>query len=341
MMAPEVDMRAIALTSTVILIFRAAGAAEKGASKESGYPGIADKYPGDVGIGKDPQVLFSEDFEEGTIEEIGKRWGSASDKDGKVLSFSDDVPPGSAGKRSILMTSTLGENTGGHLYTRLPRGVDAAYARFYVKFPKDAEYVHHFVHLGGYDPPTPWPQGGAGERPRGHERITVGIEPTGSGGRFPPPGIWNFYAYWQEMKISADGRYWGNSLQPARPALVPRDRWQCVEIFLKLNSAPSEKDGALTLWLDGEPVLRIEKGVRRGKWTGMGFSLAEEGGEPFEGFAFRTKEDLKINFFWLLFYVTENAGRQNRVESPGKVNRAWFDAIVVATAYIGTIRKKD
>src|SRR5438034_7747503 len=39
------------------------------------------------------------------------------------------------------MTATLGENTGGHLYTRLPREVDKAYARFYVKFAADAAYI--------------------------------------------------------------------------------------------------------------------------------------------------------------------------------------------------------
>jgi len=58
------------------------------------------------------------------------------------------------------------------------------------------------------------------------------------------------------------------------------------------------------------------------------------GTTPFEGFRWRTHADLKINFFWLLFYVTENAGRQNRVTAE-KENRVWFDDIVVATEYIG------
>ena len=78
-------------------------------------------------------------------------------------------------------------------------------------------------------------------------------------------------------------------------------------------------------------------GTPRDEWTGMGFHpLAEgaEGATPFEGFRWRTHADLKINFFWLLFYVTENAGRQNRV-SAEKENRVWFDDIVVATEYVG------
>lgn len=170
--------------------------------------------------------------------------------------------------------------------------MDAAFARFYVKFAPEADYIHHFVHLGGYNPPTPYPQGGAGERPRGDERVTVGIEPHGDYGRYPPPGIWSLYVYWHEMKISADGRYWGNGLRPAQPALVPRHRWQCVEVMLKLNSTPAQPDGELALWLDGKLVTHFVKGVPRGRWTGMGFTLVEQGGEPFEGFRWRTSNEL-------------------------------------------------
>jgi hypothetical protein len=301
--------------------------------------GLAARYPADVGIERDPAVLFAESFESGSLEELDKRWSNVSNKDGKVMAFSDEVPPGSSGKRSLQLTATLGENSGGHLYTRLPRDVDMAYARFYVKFASDADYIHHFVHLGGYNPPTPWPQGGAGERPKGDERITVGIEPFGSYGRFPAPGLWNFYAYWHEMKISADGKYWGNGLRPAQPMLVPRDQWQCVEIMLKLNSDAEHSDGELALWLDGKLQAHFVKGARRDRWTGMGFSLLESGGEPFEGFRWRISHDLKVNFFWLLHYVTENAARQNRVANPNPLNRVWFDNIVVSTAYIGPLQK--
>ncbi len=301
--------------------------------------GLSAKYPGDRGIGSDPNVLFAENFEERSVAEAIKRWSEASDKDGKVLALSADVPPGSAGKRSMQMTATKGENTGGHLYKRLSRGVDTVFARFYVKFAQDADYIHHFVHLGGYNPATDYPQGGAGERPRGDERITVGIEPHGDYGRNPPPGAWNFYTYWHEMKVSADGKYWGNAIGPELPLLVPKNRWQCVEVMLKLNSAPEKADGELAIWLDGKPVMYVGKGERRGPWSGMGFRVVKDGGEPFEGFRWRTNDNLKINFFWLLHYVTENAGRQNHVAKPSPVNRVWFDDIVVSTEYVGPIRQ--
>ena len=308
-------------------------------SAPTGNNGLAAKYPGDTGIERDARVLFRENFETGSIEEIGKRWGEMSNKEGQVMALSDATPPGSSGRRSLEMTASLGKNTGGHLYTQLPRGVEKAFARFYVKFSADAGYIHHFVTLGGYHPATAWPQGGAGERPRGDDRFTVGIEPYGNYGRYSPPGAWNFYAYWPEMKGSADGKYWGNSLTPAEPALVPRDRWQCVELMLQCNSAPEKSDGELALWLDGKPVALFGPGSRGSPWTGLGFSLMKSGGEQFEGFRWRTSPDLKINFFWLLDYVTENAPRQNHVTNPNPVNRVWFDDIVVATEYIGPMEK--
>jgi hypothetical protein len=63
--------------------------------------GIAAKYPGDAGIVHDPRVIFAEDFEEPSTEALWKNWESIADKGGQ--SFTDDVPPGSAGKHSLLM----------------------------------------------------------------------------------------------------------------------------------------------------------------------------------------------------------------------------------------------
>lgn len=293
--------------------------------------GLAAKYPGDVGIERDPAVLFAENFETGTMEEIGKRWDDFSNKDGQVMAFSEDVPAGGNGKRSLQMTATSGKNTGGHLYTRLPRGVDTAFARFYVKFtPKHFAYPCG-LHFGGYNPPTAWPQGDQG-RPRGDDRMMVEIIPTGEYGKHAPPGVWAIAAFWPDMKISADGHYWGNSLTPAQPAPVASDRWQCVEVMLKCNSAPDKFDGELVLWLDGKLHMHVKPGVRHGPWSGMGFSLVEQGGERFEGFRWRTSNELKVNFFWLLYNVVNP-----NPASP--VTRVWFDDIVVSTAYVGPIQK--
>lgn len=301
--------------------------------------GIAAKYPGDAGIERDPAVLFAENFETGTVEQVGKRWDEVSNKGGKVLALSSDVPK-SSGKRSLQMTGTLGENSGGHLYTRFP-GVDKAFLRFYTKFAADHAYEHHFVELGGYNPATPWPHPEAGTRPAGNERVLVFIDPIGWYGRYTPPGVWGLYTYWPEMKASADGKYWGNVLSPARPAPIPRGRWVCVELMVQLNSAPEKADGELALWIDGQRAMHFAKGMRRGPWSGMGFDLVESGGEPFEGLRLRTSMDLKINHLWLEHYIDEGAQRQNRLEQPTRVNRVWFDDIVVSREYVGPIEKRE
>lgn len=300
-------------------------------------PGLAALYPGDAGIASDPRVLLFEDFEIPSKSALPSRWESVSDQDGRVIALVPDAPPGSPGTNSIEFTATLGKDTGGHLYRRLPRAVDRAFARFLVRFDETNGYTHHFVHFGGYNPSTAWPQGGAGERPAGNERFTVGVEPFGDYGRHRPPGLWNLYTYWQEMKVSAGNRYWGNGLRPARDFAATPGAWQCLEVMVQLNSAPDRHDGELALWVDGRLALHLAPGSRRTEWTGMGLTQLAEGGAPFEGFRWRNSDDLKVNFFWLLDYVTENVARQNRVTDPPRVNRVRFDHIVVAEDYIGPV----
>ena len=48
---------------------------------------------------------------------------------------------------------------------------------------------------------------------------------------------------------------------------------------------------------------------------------------------------LKVNGLWMLYYITDNAARQNCVKDYRKVNRVWFDDIVVSDTYIGPLPK--
>jgi len=331
---------ALVLLMTATGSLRAQDKAEAVSGQLPQGSGVAAGYPGDRGLDKDPAVVFFEDFEAGEVPDLKNSWTEISNRDGKVVSFVSDTPAAHAGKRAIQLTATVGQNEGGHLYRKLPRELETAFFRFYVKFPKDAGYIHHFVHMGGYRPATNWPQGGAGSKPVGNERMTVGIEPYGESGRHPAPGVWNFYPYWHEMKPSVGNRYWGNSIQPPQPAIIPRDQWQCVEVMFKCNT-PGQHDGELALWLDGKLTMHVKKGAPREKWTGMGFKMAGDGGEPFEGFNWRTTPELKINFFWLLHYVTETNQKRNRVPEMEKPVTVWFDNIVVSETYVGPIGKDN
>ncbi len=93
--------------------------------------GLAAKYPGDEGIERDPRVLFVDDFETGTIQEIGACWGNI--QNAEQISSSDDIPAGSPGVRSLPIRDN------GHLFTHT-KGVDTMFARFYVKFHEQTGY---------------------------------------------------------------------------------------------------------------------------------------------------------------------------------------------------------
>lgn len=276
------------------------GAEQAGDAVPADGKGIASSYAGDEGIEHDPRVLFVEDFETGTVGEIGARWGNISKAEN--MDLSSDLHGNSPGYRSL----HISEN--GHLYTHT-RGVDTMYARFYVKFHEKTGYIHHFVHLVADRTPTPWPKGGAGETPPGDAKFSTGIEPTGRWGQFPPPGVWNFYTYWHEMKTK-----WGSVFHGKQEPIQP-GRWYCVEAMLKANSSPEKADGEQAFWVDGELYGR------------------------FEGFRWRTTDKLKINSFWLLYYNTDQPARHNKDPDPAsRVMEVWFDDIVIATEYVGPIQ---
>jgi len=322
--------------------------AEPGAVRE-GHTGIAARYPGDVGIEKDPAVLFVECFEEHTLGAVCKRWTETKNPRNRVLALANDVPPGSPGRASLQMTSRKGENTGGHLWKLLKPGVDQMYARLYVKFSKDHPYVHHFVKIGAWKNSPNWPQGEAGHRHDGKKSFQTGLEPGSGWGRNTPPGAWFLYTYWCEMRSwqGPQGKsFYGNAFAPARPVQAPRDRWQCVEFMVKANSAPDKSDGEQAFWLDGQLAGRWAPGTPAGKWVKDRFVAGA--GQPFKGFRWRTDNSVKINTFWLLYYMDAVFNKKgNQFKPPPGVpyntegGSVWFDHVVVAKEYIGPLRARQ
>jgi len=305
--------------------------------------GIASKYPGDKGIENDAAVVFVERFHGKSLADVLARWESVRNKE--ILSLSSHSPAASADGQSLMMTHTGGKGTGAHLYRRLRPGYEKLHVRFYVKFDRDCAPIHHFFHVGGYHPATAWPQGGAGQRPRGDKRFTVGVEPHGKS------WVWDYYTYWMEMRGSPPrGQTWGNSFIRDPKLKVARDQWICVELMLKMNDA-GQPNGELALWIDGRQVSKLGRGYPKGKWVydkffpgegGQGAAWSDEkngpvqlsfprGGEPFDGFRWRSDERLKINFLWVLLYITK--------APPDHVSKVWFDNIVVSEKYVGPISK--
>jgi hypothetical protein len=264
--------------------------------------GIAVQYPGDKGIKSDRRVVFYENFEEGSLEEIIKRWGDAGKHPGN-LSLSEETAPMSAGRYALKIKNN------GHLYTHF-EGIDTLFARYYVKFHKETGYPSHLVNFIADRNTTPWPKGGAGRAPHGDQKFSVAIDACGLGGASGPPGIWCFYNYWHKMSGG-----WGNFFHDSFEQIEP-GRWYCVEVMIKANSSPEKADGELALWIDGELK------------------------EHFRNFWWRTSNELKLNTIWLLYYVTESGMLRNKdYEMDKRTMEIWFDDIVIATKYIGPISR--
>jgi hypothetical protein len=270
--------------------------------------GLAAKFAGDQQIESHPAVIFADDFESG---ELGAKWDDTNNR-GNALAF---VTPSAGkkspqadmlGQRSLQVTATLGQNTGGG-FTKWFASADRLFIRFYTKFDKDCDYVHHYCTLRankslvGKDRWSGF--GGAGELPAGDQRFSTAIEPWGNWGEWQPPGRWNFYSYWHTMRASPDGKYWGNGFRPATQPDIQRDQWICVE-FMLLHNTPGQNDGEQAYWIDGQ---------LRGHWR---------------GFNWRTSPTLFANAFTLESYVTDRWTKQTE-------NIVYFDNVVIAKEYIG------
>jgi len=147
--------------------------------------------------------LFCDDFE------------SAADADGALGLWDDqglhpenllvETDPAlvHSGARSLRIPAHMGIDTGGGP-TKWFDGQDHVYARFFVRFDEDYEYLHHFVHLLGNRADDPWSGFGmAGCRPAGDNFFSTGIEPTSNWGANPQPGAWNFYTYSVDMECDS------------------------------------------------------------------------------------------------------------------------------------------
>lgn len=328
--SPNMHRLLLLAAIAVLTLATSTATAQERKTLPEGPVGVAATYLGDCGIEKDKRVLFSESFNSPSLTDVTKRWESIKGKN--IMSFSSDVPFGSGDNKSLLMTHVGGQGTGGHLYRRLLPGHKQVFARFYVKFDPACAQIHHFgTHLGGFNPSTPWPQGGAGERPDGNKRFTTGVEPFGWRWQ------WDFYTYWQGMHIHGDGNYWGTPfLSGTQGPLVKRGRWICVEMMIKVNEPVSESNGEQAFWIDGKLVRRdgqivshIGKGFPQGRWAGGWWQPDSESKTAFTGFRWRSTEELAVNYVWAYLYITKSPRNH--------VSKVWFDNIVIATEYIGPL----
>ncbi len=271
--------RILLLVMAGILTFSLPALAE---FSEPNLSGIASKYAGDDGIDSDPAVVFTENFEEGSIAAVTSRWVNV--KNSSLMSLVTDLPQASSGENSLLITHVEGQTDGAHLYGRLLPGYDELYFRFYVKIATDCNPIHHFVQMGGDINENPWPFGNAGTRPDGDDWFITGLELISANSR------WDYYTYWMEMRNDGQGTPWGNILINDPSFNWSKGQWICVEEMIKVNSPTTERNGQQATWIngkqwikDGQIVSHFGQGFPEGYWN-FGRFYPNPGISAFEGF---------------------------------------------------------
>lgn len=299
-------------------------------------PGLASKYPGDVGIDKDPAVVWTENFEEGSVATLVARY---DDSKQAGITLVSDVPTGSAGKASGKLTASGAGPNAVDFYKKLP-GYDELYVRYYAKYEANVPWHHTGVWIGGYNPPTSYPNPQAGLKPNGDDRFSVSLEPMEQGAA---PRM-DFYDYWMNMHSWMDvpmgtTAYYGNSFVHD-PSLTAKATWQCFELHVLLNPDPATAAGAeLGVWVDDKVVAQFTDAAPLGYWVKDKFCPSAATGTECTQYKpatptlvpldlrYRSTANLKLNVFWPQNYITDTGS--------GSVS---YDDMVLAKTRVGCLR---
>lgn len=284
--------------------------------------GIATKYVRDSGIGSDPTVVFSENFESSlTTFSAGFTGGGPSG-----IATSTDHATASGGLQSVRL---IPNNIGGTLYRQLPTNYDTLYMRYYVKYLGNVSH-HAGAYMGGYSPPSSFPQGDAGlkgVRPNGDKFFISAFEQQGSPDNIAPHTHLDTYNQWVDMQgpSCCGGLYFGRWMLSAENHPLNTNVWQCVEMRTKMNTTAAGHEGALQIWVNDTQVQNFIPGSPVGAYDAAG-GWVTGAGAGFPGLQWRDVLTYGVNWIKLQNY--------SDVGTPYDV---LFDDLVVATSRIGCI----
>ncbi|MBL8073879.1 MAG: hypothetical protein JNL29_05895 [Nitrospira sp.] len=284
--------------------------------------GIASKYIGDEGIAADPDVIFAENFEAG-LSVFSARFNGGGPSG---IATSTDHPSASSGVQSVRLIPNGGNGT---LYRQLPANYNTLYFRYYVKYLGNISH-HAGGYMGGYSPPSGWPQGDAGlkgVRPNGDRLFISALEQQGSPSGGQPATRLDTYNNFVGMQGSgSNGLYYGRNYLVTENVPLSVGQWQCVEMRVKMNTTATGRDGELQIWINGTQVQNFVPGLPIGAYDSAGNWRTGAGG-GFPGLQWRDVLTYGINWIKLQNY--------SDVGTPYDV---LFDDLVVATKPIGPIR---
>jgi hypothetical protein len=219
-----------------------------------------------------PEVVFVEDFESGTLA----AWQDGVDPARHRIV----TGPAPAGGRYLAATYPAGSD-GGWLTRFLMPGHDAIHVSYDVRFPTGWQGGTKLIALYGSRTDDRWSAlGKAGHCPDGADFFSTMLV-TEQGGN---PGPIRFYTYYPGMPAEPDrvtcwGRRGDGSETYASPLALGDGAWHRVELSVQLNT-PGRADARQTFRVDG---------VEQGRWS---------------GFSFRESDALRLNAVQLTFSVT-------------------------------------
>jgi hypothetical protein len=287
--------------------------------------GIASRYPNDVGIENDPAVILADGFEAYTLPSqlttIGP-WDQA----GKPWNLRIATEPGNyfAGRKSLEMKMPITSVEIGNAIVKKPVPKETVvFIRFYTKFDPGFDIAggsHTGVRMRGGNTLAPGvapPRDGTG-----WFTFVLGNDKMGTGrGGEVQPGYGQIYSYWPFQRTNY-GDHWysdgwvipgGWGLWVLYPFQYPdfvslpnwqplRGIWYCYEFMVQVN-ALGKRDGVVAYWINGQ---------LKGRWPNL---------------FIRGIDSLKIDFASLDLHATKSL----------RVNKKWYDNVVIARSYIGPI----
>jgi FG-GAP-like repeat len=283
--------------------------------------GIASRYPGDVGIENDPSVILFDGFENYTqpsqvLKSNGGQWDSASVRHATISttvhfsgnkSYENDFPI-TAVETGIGLRRVISPIE--------PQLFVRAYFRYDPDFYLAPQSSHKGISLSGQypGPCNGTPTDGTGWFVFLLQNNVEGFFRTGE----VSPGYGHIYAYWplqgqptgcgDHWYPTGDGFAWERNPDqypdfiPYPDFNVPRGQWFCYEYMVKVNDLGTH-NGEVKVWLNGNVVA------------------------DFPDLFIRSVEDLQIDSLHMVFHAQHSE----------RVNKLWWDNIVIARSYIGPI----
>jgi len=280
---------------------------------------IAAKYPGDVGIESDPEVIFADGFETySQAADLNQRWDAVYQMN--QIRIATEPQNIRFGNKALEFTVPQQNNELSNATDKiLTQERDVLFLRYYSRFQPPYDVVgsshngsmisaHYFIN-GMATPGIP---------ADGKNKFLANLENWRGDAATPSPGHLNIYIYHPEQRSQ-----WGDHFFPTgtvlpysatpfdfgpefvkRPDVLPKlDQWYCYEYMLKANT-PGQRDGRITFWVDG--VLTAD----------------------FPNLRLRDIDTLKIDRFGLSFHIGSN---------PNGETKKWYDNVVAATSCIGPV----